>query len=153
MEILLPTVDSLQNTSYEKKINTRIESKKKKFYIRADDFLTDIFENLLSNAVKHNQQSEVDLLVKVSEVRENQMNLIKMEFIDNGVGIADDRKASVFKRNFKDSDDVRGFGIGLSLVKKIVDSYGGQIWVEDRIKGDPSKGSNFILLLPEANHH
>ena len=41
-------------------------------------------------------------------------------------------------------------GLGLSLVKKIIDSYHGKIRVEDRIKGDYKQGSNFILLLPEA---
>jgi signal transduction histidine kinase len=40
-------------------------------------------------------------------------------------------------------------GLGLSLVKKIIDSYKGQIWVEDKIKGDFTKGSNFIILIPE----
>ena len=41
-------------------------------------------------------------------------------------------------------------GLGLSLVKKIIESYHGQIWVEDRFEGDYSKGSNFIVLIPEA---
>ena len=39
--------------------------------------------------------------------------------------------------------------ISLSLVKKIVDSYKGKIWVEDRIKGDYSKGSSFVILILE----
>ena len=41
-------------------------------------------------------------------------------------------------------------GLGLSLVKKTIDRYNSKIWVEDRIKGDYSKGSNFIILIPEA---
>jgi len=34
--------------------------------------------------------------------------------------------------------------------KKIIDAYKGQIWVEDRVKGDHRKGSNFIVLIPEV---
>ena len=41
-------------------------------------------------------------------------------------------------------------GIGLTLVKKAIETYNGQIWVEDRIAGDYSKGSNFIILIPEG---
>jgi len=40
-------------------------------------------------------------------------------------------------------------GLGLSLVKKIIDSFNGKIWVEDKVKNDYSKGSNFTILLPE----
>lgn len=42
-------------------------------------------------------------------------------------------------------------GLGLALVKKIIDNYNGKIWVEDRVKGDHSKGNNFVLLIPEVD--
>ena len=73
-----------------------------------------------------------------------------MEFMDNGMGIPDTNKAEIFTRGFKKDTNVRGLGIGLSLVKKAIYSYQGKIWVEDRIKCDYSKGSNFVLLIPEA---
>ncbi|MFW9945657.1 MAG: ATP-binding protein [Candidatus Odinarchaeota archaeon] len=41
-------------------------------------------------------------------------------------------------------------GLGLSLVKKIITTFNGSIWVEDRIKGNYKKGSNFIILLQKA---
>ena len=42
-------------------------------------------------------------------------------------------------------------GVGLSLVKKIIKKYNGKIWVEDKVKGDYTQGSNFIILIPEAD--
>ena len=39
-------------------------------------------------------------------------------------------------------------GLGLSLVKKTIDRYNGKIWVENKVKDDYSKGSNFIILIP-----
>jgi len=39
-------------------------------------------------------------------------------------------------------------GLGLSLVKSIIDSYDGQIWVENRVSDDYSKGSDFVILIP-----
>ncbi|TXT60641.1 MAG: hypothetical protein BAJALOKI2v1_90055 [Promethearchaeota archaeon] len=41
--------------------------------------------------------------------------------------------------------------IGLPIVKTIVDSYNGKIWVEDRVPNNHTQGSRFIVLLPEAN--
>jgi signal transduction histidine kinase len=41
-------------------------------------------------------------------------------------------------------------GIGPSLVKKIIDGYSGQFWVEDRVKGDHLRGSNFFIWLKEC---
>lgn len=43
-------------------------------------------------------------------------------------------------------------GIGLSLVKKIIKDYNGKIWIDDKVKNDYTKGSNFILMIPEANN-
>jgi len=44
----------------------------------------------------------------------------------------------------------KGMGIGLTLVKKAIENYNGQIWVEDKIAGDYTEGSNFIIMIPEA---
>ena len=41
-------------------------------------------------------------------------------------------------------------GLGLSLVKKIIQKYEGKVWVENIVKDDYSKGSNFIILIPEV---
>ena len=71
-----------------------------------------------------------------------------MEFKDNGLGISDYRKTSIFERGSQKSWKSKGMGLGLSLVKKIIDMYHGDIWVEDRVKGDHTKGSNFIIMIP-----
>ena len=75
---------------------------------------------------------------------------IKFEFNYYGMGIPDENKGNLFERQYTEDISKRGMGMGLSLVKKIVDKYGGKIWVEDRVKGDFSKGSNLIVFLKEA---
>ncbi|MFX1500970.1 MAG: histidine kinase, partial [Promethearchaeota archaeon] len=59
-------------------------------------------------------------------------------------------KQLIFSREYKKEGTPSSIGLGLLLVKKILDSYKGKIRVKDRVKGDFSKGSNFILTIPEA---
>ena len=80
--------------------------------------------------------------------RQEERKLVRLEFRDNGIGIKDDRKKLIFETYSKKKGS-KGLGFGLSLVKKIIDIYGGKIWVEDVVKGDYTQGSNFILLIPE----
>jgi signal transduction histidine kinase len=70
---------------------------------------------------------------------------------DNGPGIPDDMKQAVFGRMRRGDTKARGSGLGLYLVKTLVESYGGRVWVEDRVPGDRSKGCRFVVLLPVAS--
>ena len=74
-----------------------------------------------------------------------------MEFLDNGIGVQDNKKKVLFKEGYGHLKVSKGMGVGLSLVRKILTSYNGQILVEDKVKGDHTKGSNFILLLPVSD--
>lgn len=118
--------------------------------VKAGELLTDAFENLLINGVVHNASNVIKLEVKLSEIQEEGEKFVKIEFLDNGNGIMDDIKELIFNRAYKKEKATSGMGIGLSLVKKITTSYGGKIWVENRVKGDYSKGSNFIVVLKKA---
>jgi signal transduction histidine kinase len=109
-----------------------------------------VFENILINSIRFNFNNTIEIVIKVSRIEEKGINYCKMEFIDNGIGIEDSRKNIVFSRAFQNGNNVLGIGLGLSLVNKIIQVYRGQIWVEDKVKGDYSKGSNFIILIPEV---
>jgi signal transduction histidine kinase len=66
------------------------------------------------------------------------------------VGISDDMKENVFNRAIKKDKSTGGMGIGLSLVKIIVDGYGGKVWVENKENCDYTKGSVFVNMLRAA---
>jgi len=130
-------------------ININIDTSESDLDILANNSLEEVFQNLLYNAVQHNENEIVQIKIKIqSEIIENKKYL-KMEFQDNGVGIEDDWKKTIFL-GYKQDKSLCRIGLGLSLVKKIIEDYGGRIWVQDRIDGVYSKGSNFILLIPEA---
>jgi len=125
-----------------KKIEITLESKLTQINANVNELILDVFENLLINAVSYNDNEIPEIMIKVSKIEVSEGKFIKMEFIDNGIGIQDSSKDKILK-------GAKGMGIGLSLITKIIKSYNGKLWVQDRFKGDYTKGSNFILLIPE----
>ncbi|KKK41530.1 hypothetical protein LCGC14_1073180 [marine sediment metagenome] len=142
------SIQFLQNSYQNKKINIHVDSFQDALHIKANELIQDLFENILINAVKHNRNDIIEVKIKISRETQNQTNYCKIEFIDNGLGIEDERKETIFERASINKSIGSGMGLGLSLVKKIIDSYNGKIWVEDRIKGEHLKGANIIILLP-----
>ena len=106
--------------------------------------------DILINAIKYNTNPEVEIFIKISNGHGESNDFIKLEFIDNGIGIIDEKKKIIFEKDNRRYKGKKGMGLGLSLVKKIIDSYNGDIWVENRVQEDYSRGSNFVLLIPKA---
>jgi len=150
LHLLNKSNEGLKAAFPQKNIIIHISSYKTQIFLQANEFIQDIFDNLLINAVRHNQNNQIEIQVKISEEKEHTINMVKLEFIDNGKGIEDLRKDKIFLRGNREDKYISGMGLGLSLVVKIVESYNGKIWVEDKVKGDYTMGSNFILLIPEV---
>ena len=117
--------------------------------VKANPLLLDVFENIIFNAVKYTENPVIDILIRISKELKNDYKYVKIEFLDNGIGISDTMKKTIFEGMATHKKRIKGMGLGLLLVKRILDRYRGEIWVEDKIKGDPSQGSNFIVLIPE----
>jgi len=133
-----------------KKINIQFESPKNEIYVQADELLTDIFENILINAVKHNNNHNIEIIIRTSNLQQNGKSFWQIEFIDNGIGIPEAKRKSIFSRGSKEDRSVSGMGLGLSLVKTIIERYNAKILVESRVPEDYLKGTNFKLLFPEV---
>ena len=110
----------------------------------ADEFLQDVFYNILHNGVKATLTDEVTLEVEANLIEDGEF--LRMDFTDWGEGIDDRMKENILSG--LDERIRRISGVGLTLVKQIVDIYHGKIWVEDRVKNDYSKGARFVILLP-----
>ena len=140
----------LIDSFHERKIEIEIDAPVKNFLVMANDLLLDVFENVLINAVKYNDESTVKIDIKISKMQKEVKNYLKIEIIDNGMGISDDQKKIIFHKGYMKEKQSKGMGLGLSLVKKIIGAYNGDIRVIDKVEGDYTKGSNFIILIPEA---
>jgi len=148
--ILDQLIKKLKNNFVKHQIDIKIISPDITPFVNANNLLNDAFENILNNAVRHNQNQIIEIIIKISKTVDNNISFIKIEFIDNGSGIENSRRKTIFSREYIDTNFVGGLGLGLSLTNKIIESYQGKIWIESRIIGDYSKGSNFVVLIPEV---
>jgi len=106
------------------------------------DYLVIVIMNLIDNAVKYSKDPTVSITTK------NTTGFIDLSIQDNGVGIEPKELKNIFKKFFRLQNGeiypAKGFGIGLSFVKKIVKAHGGLI----KVMSSPGRGSNFIIELP-----
>jgi PAS domain S-box-containing protein len=115
--------------------------------VEANDLLRDVFSNLVGNAIKHST-GVLEISMGVSCVSEDGIEYCRAYVEDNGPGISDSIKKLLFTRFQRGDTKAIGKGLGLYLVKTLVDEYGGKVWVEDRLPGDHSKGCRFVIMLP-----
>jgi PAS domain S-box-containing protein len=117
--------------------------------VMGNELLKDLFDNLIGNAVKHCPEP-VRIKVVVGKMLIEAREFYRVEIEDNGPGIPDEMKAKLFNRFQRGSSKAHGRGLGLYLVKKIAEDFGGKVWVEDRVEGDWTKGARFVVCLPVA---
>ena len=150
ISVLRKTIEFIKKSVQDREILIEVDKNFEKVFIQANELIVDIFENILLNAVKYNDNTQVKITIIISKMQKEGIKYLKIEFKDNGIGITDAAKEIIFQGGYKRDKKLRGMGLGLSLVKKILASYNGEIWVEDRVPGDYSKGSNFVVIIPET---
>jgi PAS domain S-box-containing protein len=105
--------------------------------------ITQVFQNLLSNAVKYMDKPQGQ--IKVGCVEDN--GFWKFSVADNGPGIEEKHFEKIFQlfQTLAPRDNVESTGVGLTVAKKIVELYGGRIWIESKV----GEGSTFFFTLPK----
>ena len=101
--------------------------------------ITKLISNLLTNASKYTKDKVI-----LSCVVQPEQHTFVVKVTDNGIGISEEDRKKIFKPFYQAMDNKPGTGIGLSIVKSIVESHNGCIEVESEI----NKGSSFIVTLP-----
>ncbi len=114
--------------------------------VMANDLLTDVFSNIIGNAVKHSSGPlTIDIRLAVTGPEDRRQCTVTIE--DNGPGIPDDVKCRLFNGH-RHSEVITGSGLGLYLVRTLMDDFNGNVCVEDRVAGDHAKGCRFVITLP-----
>jgi len=115
--------------------------------IIAEDLLEEIFVNLFSNSIKYTDTSEVRIDILIREYFIGETKYWMTTVTDYGKGISDSMKKELFERFYSKA---KGSGLGLSIIKTLVERYKGKIWVGDRIYEDYTQGTTFGMIFPAA---
>lgn len=113
------------------------------------DMLRDVFTNIVGNAIRHSRGS-ITVGIKLDTTEIDGTRYCRIAIEDNGPGIPDATKQSLFDIRQRGKARVSGKGLGLYIVKTLVDDFDGQVWVENRVPGDYTRGSRFVILIPAA---
>lgn len=140
------SIQEFKNSQNGRVYSILVESKVQQAGIVADKLhFSNLIFNILDNAIKY-CDTDPDIVIRLEELGSR----YHISFDDNGIGIPKDYRKKIFNRFYRiptgNVHDVKGFGLGLDYVRKIVQRHGWQIKVEDNSR----KGSTFILKIKKS---
>ena len=137
VDLLSKSVDAKIIKTFEKKENTMLLAKEE---------IINVFVNILENSLKYSKSNPIIEIV----VKNEKSNTIIL-FKDNGIGMNKKVKSKIFEKFYRESSgnihNIKGHGLGLAFVKKIVDMHSGMISVNSK----EGKGSTFIITFTNVN--
>ncbi|OUD36771.1 PAS domain S-box protein [Flavobacterium sp. FPG59] len=140
-ELLEQLIDSIVPDNFEVTIGTNFP-----IVLAERILLQQVFTNLISNAVKYNDKPKGKIHCSYKSLKDYHQFTVK----DNGPGIAEAYQQKVFKvfQTIEARDVKESTGIGLAIVKKIVEEKGGVIYIDSK----EGEGCSFILTIPKCQH-
>jgi two-component system, OmpR family, phosphate regulon sensor histidine kinase PhoR len=144
-ELITKVMSPIQLLAKDKSIDLNIYIDKSIHKITGNPFtIEELYSNLLLNAIKYTPPNgHISLTVK------NRLNHILTEISDSGIGIPDEELPEIFNEFYRASNvpkDIKtGSGLGLSIVKQIIENHNGKIWVSSQL----GVWTKFIFILPK----
>ena len=140
--LIMNVVYNNQGKALEKNINIECDLESIDSYLDKDK-ISQVIVNLLSNSIRYTNNGGK---IFISSYKEN--NNLKIQFKDNGIGIPKENIKYIFERFYRvdesRSKNTGGIGVGLTIVKSIIDLHQGTI----EVRSELNKGSEFIVILP-----
>ncbi|HDP96924.1 MAG TPA: GAF domain-containing protein [Euryarchaeota archaeon] len=149
MKLIEESVQSLRKAFPGRELDIGVRSSMESNEVLAGEMLDEILFNLLHNAVKFSTEKKARIEIDLGVAERDDGKFCKLMIADYGKGVPEEEKEAIFQEKATPAASfARGFGIGLCICRKLLERYGGDIWVEDREEGDFSQGAKFTVLLP-----
>jgi len=126
----------------------RISYRPSSCYVSADDLVGEVFSNLLGNSRKFGGR-KAEIAISVHDYDGE----VEVSVEDTGPGIPEDLKPRLFNRFQRGATKTSGKGLGLYIVRSLVERYGGTIRAEDRVPGKPDAGAAIRFTLKKADEN
>ncbi len=143
VELVTETIEDIKASEESHQINFELKHSEDIEVLADKDRMTQVLNNLLTNAIKYSPHSKC---VKVELYLDGKCAVVSVD--DSGIGMEKEELSKIFHRFYRvsgdDEETFPGFGIGLFIVKDIMDRHNGKIWVES----EKNKGSKFYFSLP-----
>jgi signal transduction histidine kinase len=137
------TIDAVQGMFSDRDIRVRFAPSGRETV--ADSNLGVIFKHLLTNAVRHSNAEVVEIDIDISKTTDDPRAPWRILVRDNGEGVPPARQPELFAR--LETRSIHGTGLGLSMVRRLAERYGGKVWLAASHEG---QGAIFGLELPAA---
>ncbi len=143
--VLRDCIDSYKSVVNEKHGEIQLELNADNCLVKGDKtYIKHAFLNLIDNAIKYTKVNP-----KITITTYNKNNKLFIAVNDNGIGIPKSEYSKVFEKYYRVSTgnvhDIKGFGLGLNFVKKVIENLNGNI----NVKSEVNKGSTFVIILKQ----
>ncbi len=139
-EIISNALQRAENLTSKHKIKVQIEDILPLLSVDSKA-IAEVVYNLLDNAAKYSpQNSKIEIRAKLTNDK------IQISVADEGKGISESEREKVFQKFYRADKTAKGFGMGLAIVRGIVEAHEGRIWIEES-----NTGSKFVFDLPLKN--
>ncbi|RLI58473.1 MAG: hypothetical protein DRO93_09775 [Candidatus Thorarchaeota archaeon] len=142
-EVVERAVTRVRSLLKDKRLAAGFKVNPKGLMIRGEPMIEQCFVNLLRRCVNDSlEKSRVNIVIQ----KEPDEKAVQVEFIAYDVVLHPQEKEKMFQ--WRSETAIPGEGLALPLVRAIVELHGGEAWVEDRVEGQPERGTKFVIRLP-----
>ena len=155
LSVLERTLDEVKSLHPTREINSTLlkDIKQEEAEIWGNTLISEIFQNIFTNSIKYTSSNEVILLITVKKAVDDQEH-IEIIISDQGQGIPPEIKDVIFdraermKEGWKPSSE--STGLGSTIIKSLVDVFGGKVEYKNRVENDWTKGTSVSIRFPQA---